>query len=187
MTTAATAPTPTLAPPLRLRPVDALGVPLALATAWSLIAAGLDAAAVVPLPAAALAAPLLWRVDVAEHRLPNAVTLPLLLVGAVGAAARLATGDLAPVAALASAGVLLAMAVAGGMGMGDVKLGAALALATSTLGWTAPLAGLAASVVVGGLAGLVALAAGRRSLAFGPSLLAGHALAGALAVASPAV
>jgi leader peptidase (prepilin peptidase)/N-methyltransferase len=177
VTRAATAPPPTARAPLRLRPVDALGLPLACVTAWALIAAGLDAAAVVPLAAAAVAAPLLWRIDVAEHRLPNAITLPLALVAAVGATARLAGGDLAPLAALASAGVLLIMAIMGGMGMGDVKLGAALALATSTLGWAAPLAGLAASVVVGGVAGAAALVAGRRSLAFGPSLLIGHALA----------
>ena len=75
------------------------------------------------------------------------------------------------------------MAIALGMGMGDVKLGTALALATATLGWGAPLAGLAASVVVGGVAGTVALTVGRRSLAFGPWLLVGHALAAAWAVA----
>ncbi|WP_169514176.1 prepilin peptidase [Agrococcus lahaulensis] len=180
-------PSATTAPPVRLRRVDALGVPLALVAAWTAVAAGLDAVAAVALAAAALAAPLLWRVDVAEHRLPNAVTLPLLLVAATAGAARLAAGDLAPLAALVSAGVLLAMALAGGMGMGDVKLGAALALAASTLGWTVPLAALAASVVVGGLAGVVALAAGRRSLAFGPSLLAGHALAAVLLGAPGAV
>lgn len=179
---------PTARAPLRVQPVDALGVPIALAAAWVLIAAGLDAAAIVPLAAAALASPLLWRVDVAEHRLPNAVTLPLLLLAAIGAAVRvIAAGDLAPLAALASGGVLLVMAVAGGMGMGDVKLGSALALATSTLGWAAPLTGLAASVVVGGLAGAVALAAGRRSLAFGPALLVGHALAVALAASAGAL
>ncbi|MCR8671636.1 prepilin peptidase, partial [Agrococcus sp. HG114] len=86
----------------------------------------------------------------------------------------------------ACAALLLGMATAGGMGMGDVKLGAGLALASATLGWGVPPAGLAASVVVGGIAGAAALASGRRSVPFGPWLLAGHGIAVA-AVAAGAV
>ncbi|KAA6432035.1 prepilin peptidase [Agrococcus sediminis] len=173
--TAAAAP-PQLRAPLRLRPVDALGLPLAAATAWALAVGGADAAAVVALAAAALVAPALTRTDLAERRLPNALTLPLLAVAVVACAARLAVGDLAPLVGLPCCALLLGMAVAGGMGMGDVKLGGGLALATATLGWAAPLAGLGASVVVGGIAGALALATGRRSVAFGPWLLVGHAL-----------
>lgn len=171
-------------PPLALRPSDALGPPLGAVVATLAWAAGADAVALVPLAVAAALAPALARIDVAERRLPNALTLPLLSVGAIAAVVRLAQGDLAPLVALASALVLLAMAVAGGMGMGDVKLGAALGLALATLGWTAPLAGLGASVMVGGIAGAVALALSRRTVPFGPALLVGHALAAAGAMLS---
>ncbi|SDS38543.1 prepilin peptidase [Agrococcus carbonis] len=164
-------------PPLRLHPLDLVGVLLAAATAAVLARAGHDLVAIAPLAAAAAAAPALARIDLAERRLPNALTLPLLAVAAAACAVRFSTGDLAPLVGLGCGALLLVMAVAGGMGMGDVKLGAGLALATATLGWAVPLVALAASVVVGGVAGAVALAAGRRSVAFGPWLLVGAALA----------
>jgi leader peptidase (prepilin peptidase) / N-methyltransferase len=166
--------------PLVLRRLDALGLPLAAAAAALLAAAGADAVAIVPLAAAAAAAPALARIDTTQRRLPNALTAPLLVIGGAAGAVRLAQGDLAPLAAVGCALVLLAMALTGGMGMGDVKLGAALALATATVGWAGPLAGLAASVVIGGAAGAAALVLGRRSVAFGPALLIGHAVAVAL-------
>lgn len=168
----------------RARTVDLLGLPLAAASSWLLAAFGWDAVAIASIAVAAATGPALARIDVAERRLPNALTLPLLLAGAVASVVRLAQGDLAPLAAIGAALVLLAMAVVGGMGMGDVKLGAGLALATATLGWAVPLAGLAASVVIGGLAGGIALAIGRRTVAFGPALLMGHAAA-AVAAAVP--
>lgn len=163
--------------PVRLRPIDALGLPLAAAMAALLANEAWDAAAIVPLAAAAAAGPALARIDTAERRLPNAITLPLLLLAAIACLVRALAGDLGLLAALGCAAVLLLMALAGGMGMGDVKLGAALALTISTLGWAAPLTGLAASVIAGGLASVVALVAGHRSVAFGPWLLVGHALA----------
>lgn len=163
--------------PLVLRPLDALGVPLALGSAALLAQQGWDAIAIVPVAAAAAAAPALARIDMAERRLPNALTLPLLIVGTVACLARLLSGDVAVFVAIGCGAILLLMAVMGGMGMGDVKLGTALALALATLGWAVPLAALAASVVIGGIAGLVALVAGRRTVAFGPWLLVGHALA----------
>lgn len=165
-----------LARPVRLLPVDASGVLLAVVVSVLLPTWGSDAVAVVPLAAAAAAAPALARIDMAERRLPNAITVPLLLVGAIACAARAIAGDLAVLAALGVGAALLVMALVGGMGMGDVKLGTALALATATLGWAVPLVALAASVVVGGVAGLVALMAGRRTIAFGPWLLVGHAV-----------
>lgn len=183
MTATAAAPVVVRAP-LRLRPADLAGLPLAAATAAAMLGAGADILAAFAVAAAAAAAPALARIDVAERRLPNAITLPLLAVGWLAAALRLAGGDLSSLVALGCGALLLLMAVVGGLGMGDVKLGLALALATATLGWQAPLGGLAASVVVGGLAGTVALMLGRRTLAFGPWLLVGHALAvaGALAL-----
>ncbi len=163
--------------PLRARPLDALGAPLALAAASMLAAHAWDAAAIAAVSAAALVAPALARVDLAERRLPNALTLPLLAVAGLACGARLLGGDLAPLVALACIALVLLMAILGGMGMGDVKLHGGLALATATLGWAVPLAGLAASVIAGGIAGTVALALGRRTVAFGPWLLVGHALA----------
>lgn len=173
-TAAAITPAPRL--PLRLRPADLLGVPLAAALAALLGTEGWDAIAIVPLAAAAAAAPALVRIDTAERRLPNAITLPLLLIAALACTLRVSSGDLAPLTAFGCGAILLLMAVAGGMGMGDVKLGMALALATATLGWAVPLAGLAASVIVGGIAGVVAMIGGHRTVAFGPWLLVGHAL-----------
>ncbi|WP_170165589.1 prepilin peptidase [Agrococcus jenensis] len=163
----------------RARAVDLLGAPAAVSAASLLALGGWDAVAIVPLAVAASVAPALARIDVAERRLPNALTVPLLLLGAAAATVRVAQGDLASLAALACGLVLLAMAVAGGMGMGDVKLGLALALATATLGWAAPLTGLAASVVLGGVAGAAALVAGRRTVPLGPALLLGNAIAAA--------
>src|SRR5690606_7435964 len=95
-------------PPPALRASDALGLLLGAAVAVLVWAAGADAVAIVPLAAASASAPALARIDVAERRLPNALTLPLLLVGGVAAVIRLAEGDLAPLAALACALVLLA-------------------------------------------------------------------------------
>lgn len=168
---------PALRPPVQLQPIDALGLPLAAATATLLALAGWDAIALVPLVTVALAAPALARIDTVERRLPNVITLPLLAVAVLACSARMLSGDLAPLVGLGCGALLLLMAVTGGMGMGDVKLGTALALATATLGWSVPLVGLAASVMIGGLAGGAALLIGHRTVAFGPWLLAGHALA----------
>lgn len=174
-------PRPTVRAPVRLRAIDLLGIPLASVVAVLLAMRGWDAVAIMPLAAAAAAAPALARIDTAERRLPNAITLPLLLLGALACVARLPAGDLSVLVALGCGAVLLLMAGAGGMGMGDVKLGTALALTTAALGWSAPLVGLGASVVVGGVVGVVALAVGHRTVAFGPWLLVGHALAAVVA------
>lgn len=167
--------------PVRLRAVDLLGIPLAAAVVVLLAARGWDAIAIVPLAATAAGAPALARIDTVERRLPNAITVPLLLLGALACVARLLTGDRSLLVALGCGVILLLMAVAGGLGMGDVKLGTALALATATLGWSVPLVGLGASVVVGGVVGMAALAVGHRTVAFGPWLLVGHALAALVA------
>lgn len=168
-------------PPLVLGATDLLGLPLAAATATALAVLGWDLITIVPLAAAAAVAPALARIDVTERRLPNLLTLPLLLIALLACIARVLSGDLAVLVALGCGAVLLLMAVAGGMGMGDVKLGTALALATATLGWAVPLAGLAASVIVGGIAGLIALIAGHRTVAFGPWLIVGSLLAAGVA------
>ncbi|PYG02110.1 leader peptidase (prepilin peptidase) / N-methyltransferase [Georgenia satyanarayanai] len=149
------------------------------------------------LPAAlllAVAGVLLATEDLASHRLPNAVLAPtavalaLLLV-----VASLATGEwdalLRAVLAAVASGVgylLLALLRPAGLGMGDVKLGALLGAWLGWLGWGAAVLGVLAGFVLGGVAGLVLLLAGRATrttaIAFGPWMLLGAAVAGGVTV-----
>ena len=143
---------------------------------------------VATLPAVALAAtiPELTRVDLTERRLPNRQVVPGLVVGLVAAAGSwLATGEppLVPlIAALMFGGLLFVLALAGGVGMGDVKLAALIGLAspTAAVAVVAPVA----AFVLGGLASVVVLVrrgAGIR-IPFGPFLLAGYVIALATSV-----
>jgi leader peptidase (prepilin peptidase)/N-methyltransferase len=156
----------------------------------SVALAALAAAALGPSPALlaafaiAAVAPPLVRADVAEHRLPNRLVIPALLSGLAGLAVSwLATGSapLLPLLAAAGfAGFLLLFAMAGGMGMGDVKLSAALGLAAPTL--SVAILSPVLAFLLGGVASTIALirhGRGRR-IAFGPFLLAGYF--GALAI-----
>lgn len=125
----------------------------------------------------------------ARHRIvPNRIVYPSLLVlaPAVVAGDLLGAGIDAPkafIGLVAYAGPLLlvAFAVPGGMGMGDVKLAALIGLALGGLGlsYVAVAAGL--GVIGGGVGALVALAVlrcGRRQqMPFGPFLAAGAAVA----------
>jgi len=147
------------------------------------LAFGANPALVAALAVAAVAPPL-FRGDLAEHRLPNRLVIPALLAGVVGLGVNwLASGvpPLVPVLAGAIyAGVLFAFALFGGMGMGDVKLAAALGLASpsATIAVLSPVL----AFLIGGIAAAVVLIRrGRRArIAFGPFLLAGYF--GALAV-----
>src|SRR3954469_4856046 len=85
--------------------------------------------ALVPALALAAVAPPLTRVDLAEHRLPNRLVVPALAAGVAGFALTLLVSGLTLLPLLAAvvyAGVLFVLALFGGMGMGDVKLAAAL-------------------------------------------------------------
>lgn len=135
--------------------------------------------------AIALAGPALARIDLTVRRLPNPLTLPLLGIGATIAIVHTVLGDWAgPVVALGAAALLFVMNLVGGMGMGDVKLGAAVALALSASP-ASVLTALVASFVLGGLVGIGALVLGHRTLPFGPFLVAGM-LAGVAAAAAGA-
>jgi len=127
----------------------------------------------------AVVTPELCRVDLAEHRLPNALVVPGILVAVVGVTFGGLADSRVPVTAvvstLALAGFFALLAVAGGIGMGDVKLSAALAMAgggvsalivvgTAVLGFL--LAGVAA------ITAIVARGTGGR-IALGPYLLGG--------------
>lgn len=142
----------------------------------SVIAAGPSLSAV-PLAYLAVVTPELVRVDVRSHRLPNRLVVPGIAFGLVSAATELAITGIPPVpqliAGAAYAAFLLLLCVTGGMGMGDVKLGAALGLAS----WL-PFVGVTSPVVAflaGGVASVILLARHGRGgrIAFGPFLLAG--------------
>jgi len=118
------------------------------------------------------------------------MTLPGIVIGAIGVAIRAVathTVSWVPiVAAVALAVVFFLLALAGGMGLGDVKLVAVIGLASPTLA-IAVLAPLAA-FVLGGIVSVVVLARRGRGarIPFGPFLLAGYVVALALsAVVQP--
>ncbi|MEO6825926.1 MAG: prepilin peptidase [Microbacteriaceae bacterium] len=123
----------------------------------------------------------LCRVDVAEHRLPNAILLPgyaLAAVALVWLAMLAAEAVVVPLAAGAGfLSFLLVMNLAGGVGMGDVKLAGLLGIGLGSLGLTAAVAGPVLAFVTGGIGGLVALLVPGGStlhrIPFGPYLLLG--------------
>jgi leader peptidase (prepilin peptidase)/N-methyltransferase len=136
-------------------------------------------------------------IDASTRLLPNRITYPafpvvltLLLVASVGLGdlGRLGRGLLAA-AALGSFFLALALISPGGMGLGDVKLAPTLGLALGWLSWGAVAVGVFAGFLLGGLAGLGAIAVlglTRKSLLpFGPWLVTG-ALLGVLAGADVA-
>lgn len=147
--------------------------PALLAVAW-LCAAGL----------------VLAQVDLAAHRLPDAVTYPSFAVCAAGLLADAVVLGTWPallralVAAAVAAGTGLTLRALhpAGLGLGDVKLLGLLGLVLGWASWQLVLAGVLAGLVLGSLIA-VALVAGRRAgwrsaVPLGPPLLAGCALAG---------
>jgi leader peptidase (prepilin peptidase)/N-methyltransferase len=187
-----------LAPPsMRLRVPPAVSVS-AIIIGWaaSFVAVG-STAALVAFVALTVALVQLSVIDLAEHRLPNRLTLRAALVGAV----TLPLASLAPIEgislsrAVAGAAVSLVVHLAvhvaspGGFGMGDVKLAPTIGAHLAFLSWDAFTWGLlwsfaACAGVALGL--LVTGRAGRRTkIAFGPFMAFGaiaalflHGLAG---------
>jgi leader peptidase (prepilin peptidase) / N-methyltransferase len=136
-------------------------------------------------------------IDASTRLLPNRITYPafpvvlgLLLLASVGLGdlGRLGRGLLAAVA-VGAFFLLLALISPRGMGLGDVKLAPTLGLALGWLSWGAVAFGIFAGFLLGGLAGLAAIALlglTRKSLLpFGPWLVTG-ALLGVLAGADVA-
>jgi leader peptidase (prepilin peptidase) / N-methyltransferase len=120
-------------------------------------------------------------VDVAERRIPNALTYPALAlalaVAAASGAGMQALGGLA-----LAGGVMAAFWAAGGgrLGLGDVKLSA---LVGAAVGLEAVPTFLLAGTALGALAGVVVLVATRdrgRSLPYGPWLALGAAVAASM-------
>lgn len=151
-------------------------LPVALLLAFALTAIG-PRPALVGAVWLAVVTPRLVAVDLAEHRLPDAVVLPgyPVVLGAVVAEAwwsgRTVTGAL--LAGAACGLVFLVLHVAGGMGFGDVKLAPLLAgIAEAALPGGA-LIWLVVAFLAGGLASvgvLVRRGTGAR-LPFGPPML----------------
>jgi leader peptidase (prepilin peptidase)/N-methyltransferase len=135
----------------------------------------------------------LCAVDLRERRLPDALVIPGFVYAAVILGYRaLARGSPVWAALGMCAGALAvfaALAVTGGLGMGDVKLAGMLALTLGAggLGAGAAVVGVCVALVAAGLvamAGLVdALQTGDRSaseIPFGPFLLSGFWIAVAI-------
>jgi len=124
-------------------------------------------------------------VDVDVHRLPNILTLPLLVVllALLGVLAAV-TGAWSALgrAVLAAAVVflvflLLGLIGQGGMGMGDVKLSASIGLLAGYVSWVHVILGVLAAALIGTVWGLgLRVVRGRdasQDFAFGPHLVAG--------------
>jgi leader peptidase (prepilin peptidase)/N-methyltransferase len=123
---------------------------------------------------AAVPAILLAVIDLRCLRLPDRVVGAVALTAvplAVLRPERIGTALLAAGAVLTAYGI---MAFLGGLGLGDVKLAAVLALILGFAGWPAVLAGVLAPHLINGPIALFALVTRRRTvLPFGPALLAG--------------
>lgn len=147
---------------------------------WQL--GSVDRLLVLPAYAALIALALpLAAIDLDVHRLPDWLTLPALPILAIllaldWDAARMMRAVICAVLA-GLIFLFLAIAVPGGMGLGDVKLAALLGLALGWWGYLAVLQGLASGFVIGGLVSLLLIAARRATrhthVALGPSLLIG--------------
>jgi leader peptidase (prepilin peptidase) / N-methyltransferase len=154
----------------------------------------LAGALIEPLYAAVLVAPFLGLmlavalVDARWRIVPNRIVYPALAVYAVAITVGHFTGGgvdilrgLLGLAAYGGPMLLVALAVPGGMGMGDVKLAALIGLVLGSL--SLRLVGVAAflGIVGGGLAAVAAMAILRwgrkRQMPFGPFLAAGAVLA----------
>lgn len=133
----------------------------------------------------------LFVIDVDHHRLPDALTLPMLVITPAGLLLAWLLGDPvdgvgALIGAAAWGGLLAllwALSRGRGMGLGDVKMAPSLGATLGALGAGAAVAGLLIGFLAGGVIGVVLLVggrAGRRTrIAFGPFLLIG-ALAGVI-------
>ncbi|MCS5519699.1 prepilin peptidase [Curtobacterium flaccumfaciens] len=138
----------------------------------------------------------LTLIDLDTHTLPNRIVLPAYIVLPVLLLAASAVSDdwgaalrgLIGLVVLGGTYLALALAVPGGMGLGDVKLAGVLGLVLAYLGWGSLAVGSFAAFLLGGTFAVVLLVvrrAGRRSgIPFGPWMLAGAWLG--IAVGAPA-
>lgn len=137
-------------------------------------------------------------IDLVELRLPDRWVAAALVVlfGPLAAASALGSGweqlGRAALAAVACLGFyfVLAFVTPSGLGLGDVKFAAVIGGLLGWFGWQQVAAGTLAAFVLNAVVAGVVLATGRggrgTDVPFGPSMLAGAALALALAVLAPA-
>ena len=128
----------------------------------------------------------LSRIDIAEHRLPNRLVLPAFPISIVGQLAGSALSDqwlnLAVAAVAGATAFVIGLAANrwASLGMGDVKLISAIALAMGWFSFMGPLLAVALAFIIASLVVLVLIGLGRSSLkssiALGPSLLVGFVL-----------
>jgi leader peptidase (prepilin peptidase)/N-methyltransferase len=126
----------------------------------------------------------LAAIDLAVHRLPDALVLPALAATATLAAAAGEVRALVAGVALTAAYAVVALLPRSGLGFGDVKFAGVLGIALGLLGWSAVGWGTAYAFLLGGTVAAALLLSGRAGrdtpLAFGPYLLAGAVLAAIL-------
>lgn len=155
------------------------------------LAAGLrggSAGETIALVGTAVGLALLITVDLAEHRLPDALTAAtagwlalcwLICCFAGDPWVHLGRALLAS-AVLGAGFLLLALITPGGIGLGDAKLAAVLGLLLGWFGWPQVLVGVLGAFLLGGLFAVALLltrrASGRTAIAFGPWLVAGAVL-----------
>jgi leader peptidase (prepilin peptidase) / N-methyltransferase len=149
------------------------------AVAWIVFAGDVSDFVVAAIFLAALVA--ITVIDLRHQIIPDAITLPGIVVGL---AASLATGRISWVASLGGivlgGGLFVAIILAsrGGMGGGDLKLGAMLG---AFLGWQALLVALFVAVMLGGISAVALLISGRvarkDAIPFGPFLAIGGIVA----------
>jgi leader peptidase (prepilin peptidase)/N-methyltransferase len=147
---------------------------LAVVTAaiWAVLVATLGWSPALPafLAVAALGVALAY-VDLREHRLPDRlVAAALAAAGLLLALAAALTGDWAAYARAWLAAVLMFLGYLGlavlrpaDLGMGDVKLAGVLGLMLGWLGWSSAVVGAFLGFLFGGLAGMLLLLIGRAS------------------------
>jgi leader peptidase (prepilin peptidase) / N-methyltransferase len=169
-----------------------IGAPPFALEAAALAVAGLvvvSARGGAPLPVVALAgwaavSVALTFIDLAVHRLPDRLTLPVAgwVVLVLGLAALVSGGPWvrSVLAGLACGGGFLLMTLVAGdaaFGLGDAKLALSIGVLLGWLGWTAVVLGLAVAFLSGGLVAaalLLTRRVGRRdALPFGPYLVLG--------------
>lgn len=130
----------------------------------------------------------LTAIDLDTLRLPDAIVLPSYSIGLALLVPPMIAGQAwdAGTRSLLAAGALFAFyyviaTVHRGMGFGDVKLALLLGLYLGFLGWQFLAVGAFAGFLLGGVVGVVLLAAGRATrktkIPFGPYMLAGAFLA----------
>ncbi|WP_129662469.1 prepilin peptidase [Phytoactinopolyspora endophytica] len=165
------------------------GLPVVLAAgtagAWSLLAvarADLGGALGAFLLVAALGAAMVY-IDIREHRLPDWLTIPAFAGAAVALGVAAAAGGdwsaygRAWAAAAVSLVVFLLLAVLrpSDLGLGDVKLAAVIGLVLGWISWPVVVFGIFGAFVIGAVAGLALLVAGRAgrrtAIPFGPAML----------------